>query len=111
MTEDQLQAEFYQWVWMERPQLRRCIWAVPNGGLRDKITAAKMQSTGQLKGCWDLHIFYRGRFYIIETKIGKNDLSPDQIIWRDLMVSHGAQAFVYRTLDEGKMIIDKILNV
>lgn len=109
MSEDQLQSKFYQYVWNNYPQLRRCIWAVPNGGLRDKVTAAKLKATGMLKGVWDLHIFYRGQFYIIETKIGNNQLTPEQIEWRALMVAHGAKAFVYRTINEGVGIINQVL--
>lgn len=108
-SEDKLQAEFFKFVWNTYPQLRYCIWAVPNGGLRNKMEALKMKATGTLKGVWDLHIFYRGHFYIIETKVGSNKLSPEQIKWRDIMVSQGAKAFVYYNMEEGKKIIDEIL--
>jgi len=110
MTEDQLQAQFYQHVWNHYPQLRRCIWSVPNGGSRHIMEAVKLKATGMLSGVWDLHVFYRGRFYIIETKVGRNSLSAAQQQWRDIMLQQGAEAFVYRTLEEGIAIIEYIIN-
>lgn len=109
-SEDNLQAEFWRVVWMKYPQLRHHIWAVPNGGLRDSITAAKMKATGQLAGVWDLHVFYKGKFFIIETKVGRNGLTDKQIVWRDKMIAHGAKSYVYRTLQEGILIIEDILK-
>lgn len=110
MSEDQLQAKFFQYVWNKHPELRYCIWAVPNGGYRNKLEAAKLKATGMLAGVWDLHIFYRGKFYIIETKVGHNKLSDKQIKWRDVMLRHGAQAFVYYTFEDGVKIIEEILK-
>ena len=109
MSEDKLQAEFFQHVWNNYPQLRRCMWAVPNGGLRNKLEAFKLKATGTIAGVWDLHIFYKGKFYIIETKVGNNKLSDKQILWRDVMISQGAKAFVYYNMQEGMKIIDEIL--
>lgn len=110
MTEDQLQAKFFQHVWNHYPQLRRCMWAVPNGGYRNKMEAIKLKATGTIAGVWDLHLFYKGNFYIIETKVGRNKLSKAQEQWRDVMIENGAHAFVYYTFEEGIAIIQAILK-
>lgn len=110
MTEDQLQAEFFRHVWNRYPELRRCMWAVPNGGFRNKMEAIKLKATGTLAGVWDLHLFYKGKFFIIETKVGKNTLSAAQKRWRDAMVLQGAVPYVYYTLEEGITIIKNILK-
>lgn len=110
MSEDQLQAEFFQRVWNEYPQLRRCMWAIPNGGKRDMRTAITLKATGVLSGVWDLHLFYKNRFHIIETKVGRNDLSDKQKEWGATMVANGATAYVYRTIEEGMAIIETIIK-
>ena len=110
MSEDKLQADFFKWVWNTYPQLRKLIWAVPNGGYRNKQEAIKLKATGTIAGVWDLHFFYKNQFYIIETKVGKNGLSPVQVEWRDLMIEQGAKAFIYYTLEEGQDIINQILK-
>lgn len=110
MSEDQLQAAFFQRVWNEYPKLRRHMWAVPNGGKRDMRTAITLKASGVLSGVWDLHIFWRGKFYIIETKVGHNGLTDKQEQWGTQMVEHGATAYVYRTIEEGMQIIESILN-
>jgi len=110
MSEDQLQAQFYQTVWNSYPQLRKHIWAIPNGGKRNPVEAMKLKATGMTSGVWDLHVFWKGKFYIIETKVGRNDLSPQQKEWGELMERHGAKSFVYRNMEEGLKIIEFILN-
>ncbi|MFA7616926.1 MAG: VRR-NUC domain-containing protein [Weeksellaceae bacterium] len=110
MSEDKLQAQFFQYTWNTYPQLRRCMWAVPNGGYRNIQEAVKLKATGVIPGVWDIHVFYKGKFYIIETKVGRNTLSKDQIRWRDLMEAQGAVSFVYYSMEEGKRIIEEILK-
>ena len=110
MSEDQLQAQFFQKVWNDYPELRRHMWAVPNGGKRDMRTAITLKASGVLPGIWDLHLFWMGKFYIIETKVGRNGLTDKQEQWGELMVKHGAIAYVYRTIEEGIAIIENILK-
>lgn len=111
MSEDQLQAALWLKVWNELPHLRHHVWAVPNGLHLSPIEAAKAKSTGLLAGVWDLHCYWQGKLYIIETKIGNNQLTVDRIVkgkkiygqkeWGERMAAHGAERFVYRTLEEG----------
>ena len=114
-SEEQLQATFWKWAWNTHHIARRCMWAVPNSAIgiivsrKDIIQAEKMKATGLLKGVWDLHLFWKGRFYIIETKFGSNGLSDDQKEWGDLMASHGAVRHIYRTLEEGVKIFESII--
>lgn len=120
-SEDQLQSEFWKMIWNEYPILRRHIWAVPNAGRnRTPAECATLKATGMMSGIWDLHVFYKGKFYIIETKVKNNQLTTDRIDkgkkifgqkeWGELMERHGAEAFVYRTIEEGIEIIEYILN-
>lgn len=121
MTEDQIQAEFWKRAWNEFPELTHHMWAIPNGLPLSAPTAARAKATGLLEGVWDIHIFFRNRFYILETKRPGENLTVDRIDprthrkhfgqkeWGERMVSHGATAFVYRTVEEGLDIIRNIL--
>lgn len=108
-SEERIQGEFFQWVWNSQIIPRGCMWAVPNGGFRDRRTANVLKATGVVSGVWDLHIFYKGKFYILETKTQNGRLSKEQENWLKLMQENGvAGHFIYRTLEEGKTIIKKI---
>lgn len=119
MTEERLQSEFWAWAWNTHPQARHHMWAVPNGLHLSAPQAAKARATGLLPGVWDLHIFWRGKFHIIETKTGNNGLTRDRIVngrkvfgqyeWGERMASHGAHRHIYRTLEEGKRIFESIV--
>jgi len=41
-----------------------------------------------------------GRFFAVELKTAKNNLTPDQIIWRNKILASGAAYAVVRSLDE-----------
>ena len=119
-SEDQLQSSAWTLAWNEYTALRRHIWHVPNGGSRNKIEAAKLKGMGQLAGVWDWHCFYAGRFYIIEFKVGNNQLTLDKVVngkkhfgqseWGAIMVGSGATAFICRNIDDVKKVLDYILN-
>lgn len=93
MSEHQEQVAFFDWVRLNEnryPELR-WIFAIPNGGLRDKRVAAKLKREGVRAGVWDVfvpvirrsedvygcyHIESCGLF--IEFKYGKNKLTENQ---------------------------------
>ena len=119
VTESQLQAQFWEHVWNNYQQLRFHMWAVPNGGNRNPVEAAKLKATGLLSGVWDLHLFWKGKLHIIETKLPGNSLTVTRIVkgkkiygqkeWGELMAAHGAIPHIYHTLPEGIAIIEKII--
>lgn len=108
-SENQLQSALFQWTWNTYPTTRGHLWAVSNGMYTNKITAMKAKAMGLVAGVWDLHFFWEGKFHIIESKFGVGKLTDKQVWWGDLMVSHGATTHIYRSLDEGKNIIKKII--
>ena len=129
MTEDQLQAAFWEKTWNNYPQARKNMWAVPNAGNRNPVEASKLKATGMLSSVWDLHLFWHGKFHIIETKVGDNQLTVDRMMkvpgsnpprfkkvygqkeWGELMASHGAIRHIYRTLEEGIAIFESITGL
>ena len=71
--------------------------SVPNGGKRDKRTAARMVAEGAHRGVPDWHLpVARGKFhgFWIEFKIGRNDLSDDQRDYIGFLARHGHKVVV-----------------
>lgn len=108
MTEDQFQAELFEWFWNTLPEARRCLWAVPNGGWRHAGQLKLLQATGVVAGVWDLHLFWRGQFYIFELKVGDNKLQPDQRKWGALMLEQGAECYEIHEAHSGRDIFKKV---
>jgi hypothetical protein len=98
------------------PELK-ALYAVPNGGLRDKGTAKKLKAEGATAGVWDCHLpvmqWPKGRMVMtalsfanrecaiglwIEIKIGKDKLSPEQIAWKELLEPLGHKFYVARDM-------------
>ena len=120
-TEARLQQEIIQLAWNKYPETGHHLWAVPNGLFMNKITAKLGADTGLLSGVWDLHFFWRKRFYIFEVKVGTNTLTRDRINkkgkkvygqfeWGQMMVQHGAQAYIIRSVDEFERALKRILE-
>lgn len=119
-SEEKLQADLWKWAWNNLPHCRHHLWAVPNGIHASAIQASKAKATGMLSGVWDLHAYWNGKFHIIETKVGNNQLTRDRVVngrktfgqfeWGERMAAHGATRHVYRTLPEGQAILISIFG-
>lgn len=125
MTEDQLQAECWQWAYNTYPAIRRILWAVPNGGERDPKVAAKLQATGVIAGPHDLHMIWDWQFYTFEAKVGNNKMTVDrrvvthsgrtklifgQVEFANAMYSQGGMWFEFRTVEEFKEIFIGVMG-
>lgn len=126
MSEDQLQAKFWQHTWNNYPELRHHMWAVPNSAIgeatntKDMIRITTLKATGLLSGVWDLHCYWKGKFHIIETKVPGGQLTVGRVIknrkvygqkeWGERMAEHGATRHIYHTLEEGIAVVEKILS-
>jgi hypothetical protein len=82
LTEDQIQAEFYRafnnTYCLKHHNPRSLIFAVPNGGSRNKAEAMKLKATGTYPGASDLIIEHRGYTLYVELKAQHGSQSPDQ---------------------------------
>lgn len=87
-TEHEEQKEFVRWF-------RECyentkgvrIFAIPNGGHRNKITASKMKAEGLRSGVPDLFI-PEWRLWVEMKREKGGVLSDNQKIWRDYLLSN-----------------------
>ena len=114
-TEDQIQAACVKWFRYQYPDV--VIFAIPNGGLRGAREAARMKGTGTLAGVADLFVMcihrsdgklFHGLF--IEMKVGKNEMTEAQQIFRFNAINAGYGHVVCRSFDEFKATIEKYLG-
>lgn len=94
MTEDQFQAKCVMWFDERFPAHRQMLYAVPNGGKRDKETARVMKATGVKPGVADLHLILFEEVVFIELKVNGNTLDPEQIKFRDRVTLRGHRYIV-----------------
>ncbi len=86
------------------------IFAVPNGGLRNKKTASILKHEGVKAGVWDVFVpipakGYHGMF--VEMKFGSNKLTKAQVEFGQAVVEKGYYCQVaYSAHEAYKKIID-----
>ena len=79
--EHRLQCACVRWFHYEYPHLRYALFAVPNGGRRDKTTGAKLKAEGVLAGVSDLVLLKQNKRYgalLIEMKTPDGHQSAEQ---------------------------------
>ena len=80
----------------------RALWFhVPNGGHRNKRTAARLKSLGVRRGVPDLvFVGFDGVARFMELKAAKGSLKGEQKAWRDACATMNVSFVVVKTLDE-----------
>lgn len=110
-TENALQQKCVFWFHNNFSQHRGLLFAVPNGGLRDKKSAKILKLTGVVRGVSDLILLDRGRAFLIELKRNKEaKQSPHQELWQDKVESHGFHYFIISSLTDFKALVNSILT-
>lgn len=89
------------------------LFAIPNGGKRDRITAARMKDEGVKPGVPDICLpvarnGYHGLF--IELKHGDNDAAPAQRAWITALLKQGYLAVVSWDVDATIKLIEDYLR-
>lgn len=105
-TEHHTQARCIRWMKYAMPTLFKVLFAVPNGGLRDGLTAVAMKEEGQTNGVADLIVLKHTPRYgalCIEMKTRSGRQSKVQQQWqRDCELIGSAKYVVARSLDDFK---------
>ena len=90
------------------------IYAIPNGGQRNVIVAAKLKAEGVLSGVPDLHIPIAQKGFhglYIELKNGKaGKVSDNQLTIMEKLQSEGYRCEVCRSFDEFRNVVDNYFN-
>jgi hypothetical protein len=108
-SENQLQANCFQWAWNYRPKTRRLL-AYNLGNSRNKIDGARNKSMGLIPGRADMELLWQGRIYYFEFKFGYGKQSEAQKSYQSLVESHGAKYFVVSDFDQFQQLIDRIIQ-
>jgi hypothetical protein len=107
-TEQQALFEWAEFAAKKTPELK-LLFAVPNGGKRDKVTAAILKREGVKSGVPDICLpVPRNEFHglYIEMKFGKNKPSQNQLWWIEQLRQQGYRVDVcYGWGDAVKVIV------
>ena len=113
--EEKLQIACIKWFDYQYPEYSKLLFAVPNGGSRNKIEAGNLKKQGARAGVSDLIFLcpsFKFAFLCIEFKTIKGKQSDDQKHFETL-IDRNTQGFyvVVRSFEEFKEIItDHIIN-
>lgn len=108
--EHRIQAACVNWFRLQYPTHASALFAVPNGGRRDRVSGAKLKAEGVLPGVSDLILLLpRGRHHglLIEMKTERGKQSQAQRDWQRDMVHRGYKYMVIRSIDE---FIDRVTD-
>ena len=122
--ESKLQQACVKWFRYQYPSFARLLFAIPNGGARDKATGSLLKAEGVVAGVPDLflarpsrsdsdlvidcdNVFYCGLF--IEMKAPGGKVTPRQAEMHKLLTAQGYEVAVCRTFDEFKETIENYL--
>ena len=101
--EHRLQCACVHWCRTQHPNSTHNLFAVPNGGRRDKVTGAKLKAEGVLAGVADLILLKSNADYgalLIEMKTGSGKQSEVQGRWQKAIEKDGYKYVLCRSLDD-----------
>ena len=115
-TEAEEQTALFQWAQLMEKQLPplTMMYAVPNGGSRNKLEAANLKRQGVKAGVPDICLAYpSGGFHglYIEMKVGKNKTSENQNKWLENLMRVGYATAVCYSCNEAITAIRKYLGL
>lgn len=112
--EHRIQCACVQWFYFKHPELRGRLFAVPNGGERNVVVAAKLKAEGVVQGVSDLILLRRNRNYgalLIEMKGAKGKQTELQKKWESTVCSDDEYKYVVcHSLDDFIREVEDFLN-
>jgi|SRR5665213_202961 len=114
-TEHGMQSALFYWAAQNIKQYPQLKWlfAIPNGGLRHPVTAARLKAEGVKSGVPDIMLpcvtmVYHGLF--IEMKVGRNVASDEQTKYLEWLADNSYFTAVCYSWIEARDVILKYLN-
>lgn len=110
--ESGIQQSCIQWFDLQHPTLSKCLFAVPNGGARNKREARTLKFEGVRAGVADLILLTaKGGFgsLCIEFKTAIGRQSPEQKEWQAYAEKAGNKYIICRSIDEFIVEVSKYL--
>lgn len=111
--EDDIQEAFVNTARMVFPKLGKLLFAVPNGGKRNKFEAARLQKQGVVPGVSDIICLVPNKehkFLCMETKTEEGTQSDEQIQFQKEVEIVGGLYIVFRSAAEGIEILKNYLS-
>ena len=109
-----IQCECVRWFSEHHPELKGRLFAVPNGGRRDAVTASRLKDEGVVAGVADLMLMVTNHYYcalLVEMKTEKGRQSESQKEWERIITSGNEYKYVVcRSLDDFMKEINEYLN-
>lgn len=111
--ESKLQQTCVRWFRFHYPDYHKLLFAIPNGGKRNAVTASILKAEGVVAGVADLFLAvpspdYHGLF--IEMKYGKGKQSPEQVAFQKAVIMQGYRYEVVRSFDEFMGLVNSYLK-
>lgn len=101
--EHRLQVDCVNWFRLQYPKIAHAIFAIPNGGSRNKVEAARMKLEGVTAGVSDLILLKSNSKYgalCIEMKTPSGTQSPTQKHWQKVAEETGNKYVLCRSIQE-----------
>lgn len=111
--ESHLQKACVRWFRYAYPKYDRLLFAVPNGGARNKTEAAILKAEGVVAGVADLILLLPNRDYhclALELKTPKGRQSDSQKQWQATLQEHGGNYAVIRSKEQFIATITEYLS-
>ena len=111
--EHHLQCNCVKWFRLQYPRMKHNLFAVPNGGDRNKVVAGKLKAEGVLPGVSDLILLKRSSDYgglLIEMKTRKGVQADSQKEWQEKISKDGYKYVVCRSLDDFMREVNEYLS-
>ena len=115
--EHQIQKSCVKWFRYQYPDLKLCLFSVPNGfwvrgatRLNLQIAMNYLKEEGLQVGVPDLVLMYNGTAYGLELKTDKGSTSDSQNKVHKAWKEQGIEVYVVRSFEEFKELIDKIVS-
>ena len=110
MAEIKIQAEIFQWHWNNHP-LERGLLCYNLNNSANKIQGNQNKALGLIAGRSDLVFYYMGIAYMIEIKTETGTQQPAQKKWEETIKAQGFKYYIVRSLEEFKILRDKIIKL
>lgn len=112
--ESRIQQACVKWFDYEYTEIRKLLFAVPNGGYRSGLEAKIMHGEGVRAGVSDMILLVARKNYnslCIEFKASDKSVQTDnQKEWQKLVEAHGSKYIVCRSFDEFRTEMENYLN-
>jgi hypothetical protein len=109
-SEARIQQDAFTEIRNRHPETYGCLFHVPNGGIRDAISATFMRGAGVVRGVQDLYLLWAGKVHIIEVKTPTGYCSTDQKLIHSIHARQGFVTYLFTTSEDIIRFVETVLT-